>query len=99
MEANMILFEAVVRKRCIEAEYNRGRVRLAPYIAYTRHGEIYVDGVTHCRDGKPPRERKVGAFKLSGLRDLKVIEDEFEVEPIFDPGAEKYQGVTLLAVE
>ena len=99
MEANKKVFEAVVRRRCIDAVYNRGTVRLAPHIVYTRHGEVYIDAVTLARDGQPPRETKVGAFKLSGLRDLSLTETPFNVAPMFDAADDRYQGVTLLAVE
>jgi hypothetical protein len=58
-----------------------------------------VDAVTIQRDGQPPREVKLGTFKLTGLQGLTVGESPFEPDSIFDPRNEKYQGVTLFAVE
>lgn len=99
MQANQILLEAIALRKCIAARYNRGTVRLAPHILYTRHDELYVDAITVERDGKPPREVKLGSFKLTGLTDLELAGQHFEPAPIFDPTAERYQGAALFAVE
>ena len=61
------VFEAIVRKRCLRATYNRTDIMLAPHIIYTRHDDLFVDGVVLERDGKPPKELKLGTFKLAGL--------------------------------
>lgn len=99
MSQNALVLQAIALKKCVEATYNRQLVRLAPHILYTRHDELYVDAVTKERDGRPPREVKIGTFKLTGLQGLAVDEREFEPESIFDPADEKYKGVTLFAVE
>lgn len=93
------LFEAIVRMRAVTATYNKGSVTLAPHILYTRHGEIYLDAVTLERDGKPPREEKMGTFKLDGLGDPTIVDRPFFPSTLYDPAQEKYAGVTLLAVE
>ena len=98
METNRILLEAIARGTCVEAVYNRLRVILAPHILYTRHDELYVDAVTLEREGLPPREIKLGAFKVTGLHELALAERPFEREAVFDPGESKYAGVTLFAV-
>ena len=94
-----ILLEAIALRKCVTATYNRLEMKLAPHILYTRHGELYVDAVALERAGKPPREVKIGTFKLTGLNDLKLGEDMFEPLEMFEPEAEKYVGVTLFAVE
>ena len=71
---------------------------LAPHILYTRHNELYVDAVTVDRDGRTPREVKLGTFKLSGLTGLTRVDRGFAREPIFDPGDSRYAGVTLFAI-
>ena len=98
MEANRILLEAIARGTCVEAVYNRMKVILAPHILYTRHDELYVDAVTLERDGLPPREVKLGAFKVSGLHALTLADRPFEPQPVFDPADSRYEGVTLFAV-
>ncbi|MBV9881650.1 MAG: hypothetical protein JO276_01425 [Sphingomonadaceae bacterium] len=100
MSSSRIVLEAIARRRCLHAVYNRAPVRLAPHILYTRHDELYVDAVTLERDGRPPRETKLGTFKLSGLHEPAVVDSEaFRLEPAFDPADPRYEGVTLLAAE
>ena len=94
-----VVFEAIVKQLAIAASYNRGEVTLAPHIIYTRHGELYVDAVTLERDGKPPKETKLGAFKLAGLSPLRLTARRFTVSDLFHPRDARYAGVTLMAVE
>ncbi|WP_019514869.1 hypothetical protein [Sphingomonas sp. Mn802worker] len=94
-----LVFEAIVKQQAIAASYNRGTVTLAPHIVYTKHGEIYLDALTLERDGQPPREPKIGAFKLTGLTGLRVTPRRFTASELFEPKEAKYDGVTLLAIE
>jgi hypothetical protein len=93
------VFEGIVRTFCISATYNRTSIVLAPHILYTRHDELFVDGVVVERDGQPPREPKVGTFKLAGLQSIALTDRPFFRDPLFQPGEAKYQDVTLMAVE
>jgi hypothetical protein len=74
-------------------------VQLAPHILYTRHGDLFLDAVTVEREGKAPREIKIGTFKLAGLDVRALIDRSFEVNEAFDPANDKYDGVTLFVVE
>ena len=99
-EPSALVLEAIALRRCLEATYNRAAIKLAPYILYTRHGDLFVDGVTVEREGRPSAELKLGTFKLAGLKIREVISRQFDAQqPLFDPAADKYQGVTLFAVE
>jgi hypothetical protein len=99
MDTNRIFFEAIARRQRVGATYNRGRVILEPHILYTRHDEVYVDAITVERDGAPPREPKLGSFKLAGLGDPVLVEASFEPHMLFDPSETRYAGVTLFKVE
>lgn len=99
MEDSRILLEAIALKKCVQATYNRMAVTLAPHILYTRHDELFVDAVTIERDGKPPREEKIGQFKLAGLNDLTLGTRMFDPSGIFDRSEARYAGQTLFAVE
>ncbi len=99
MEMNTLIFEAIALLKCVSATYNRMQVTLAPHILYTKHGELYVDAVTLFRDGQIPREVKLGAFKVTGLKDLAATDQEFSPASLFDAADPKYAGVTLFAVE
>ncbi|MBK5263764.1 MAG: hypothetical protein JJE34_00820 [Alphaproteobacteria bacterium] len=99
METNKLMLEAIALRKAIVATYNRMVVTLAPHILYTRHGELYLDAVTIKRDGQPPREIKLGAFKVAGLTELALTNQTFEPARFFDPGDPKYAAATLFFVE
>ena len=94
-----VVFEAIVKQQCLAATYNRGEVTLAPHAIYTKHGEIHVDAVTLERDGKPPKEIKLGTFKLAGLGAVRMTPRRFQTSPVFDRADARYDGNLLMAVE
>jgi hypothetical protein len=94
-----VVFEAIVKQQCLAATYNRGEVTLAPHVVYTRHGELHVDAVTLERDGKPPKEMKLGVFKLAGLGGVRLTPRRFERSGLYGPKDPKYDGAVLIAVE
>lgn len=85
-----ILIEAIARKQCVIATYNRQTMLLAPHIVYSKHGDLFVDAVTVEREGKPPREIKLGAFKLAGLTGIALSRRPFAINTVFDAGDFKY---------
>ena len=99
MDTNRIFFEAIALRKCVKATYNRMQVTLAPHILYTRHDELYLDAVTVERDGQPPKELKLGAFKLTGLKDADITERAFAPMALYLPRDPKYQDATVFAIE
>lgn len=93
------IFEAIVKQVAVAATYNRGAVTLAPYSIYMRAEEVYVDAVTLERDGTPPKEAKLGTFKLAGLTGLRVTPRRFTPDPQHRPGDKRYAHTVLMAVE
>ena len=93
-----IMREAITRKLCVAIVYNRTAMMLAPHILYTRHDEPFVDGVVLEREGKPPRELKLGTFKLTGLSGVTLTPISFEVQSLYEPENPRYEGVTLCKV-
>ncbi len=93
------LFAAIVKQLCVNATYNRDKVVLAPHVAYTKHGELYVDAITVARNGMLPREEKLGSYKVTGLGEPKLTGRAFAVSSLYEPDAERYVGATLVAVE
>jgi len=96
--APALVFEAIVKQLCLAATYNRGEVVLAPHVVFTKHDELYVDAVTLERDGKPPKEEKLGTFKLAGLVAPRVTPRKFAVNALFQPADAKY-AAALMKVE
>lgn len=92
------LRRAIVRRLCATATYNKTQVKFAPHILYTRHDDPFVDAQVIERDGKPPREVKLGVFKVAGLKDVKLTDTPFFPLPDFKAEGELYDGTTLQAV-
>jgi hypothetical protein len=96
-EAELIA-QAIRRKLCIVAIYNRTSMQIAPHILYTRHDDLFIDGVALLRDGKVPGELKLGTFKLAGLNSVSLTAESFTVQPLYDSSDAKYEGVTVTKV-
>lgn len=94
-----VIFEAIVKHLAVAATYNRGDVTLAPHAIYTRHDEIYVDALTLDRDGKPPREEKIGTFKLAGLGALRITPRRFQPSALYQPGEKRYEHTMLMEID
>ena len=97
--ATPLFLEAIVKRQALAATYNNVAVTLAPHVLYTRHGDLHVDAVTLERDGRPPREVKLGTFKLAGLGAVRLTPRRFDASALFDPRAERYVGETVMAVQ
>ncbi len=93
------ILEAIVRRLCLNAVYNRSIVTLAPHILYTKHDELHIDAVAVERDGKPPREMKLGTYRLSGLGEISLTDRAFTPIELFDPVDAKYADVTLMMID
>lgn len=95
----MKIFEAIATHKAITSQYNRGEVLLAPHILYTKNDALHIDALTLERDGQPPKEPRIGTFRLDGLKDIALSERGFEISDLFDPDDPKYADVTLFKVE
>lgn len=86
-EASLVELIAAARARrvLIEVSYNRGRSLLAPHSLFRRHGDLHLRAVTVERDGRPPANRKLGTFKLSGLSDATLSRRLFSPAAVFAP--------------
>ncbi len=98
MTSNPLLLEAIATKKCVIAMYNLTRITLAPHILYTKFDATFVDAVVVLRDGAVPKEKKIGAYNLSGLKDLALTDTDFQAHAMFNAKAEKYTGVTLFSI-
>jgi hypothetical protein len=98
MSTNQLLLEAIALKKCVTATYNNVAMKLAPHVLYSKNNALFIDAIALEKHGEPPREKKLGAFHLLGLNDLKLTEQLFEMDPLFQPDAEKYEGVTLFMI-
>jgi len=96
-EAELIV-QAIRRKLCIVAIYNKTSMQIAPHILYTKHDDLFVDGVVLLREGKAVAELKLGTFKLAGLNNVSLTAESFTVQPLYNPADAKYEGATVMKV-
>lgn len=80
-----ILSQAITRRRCVTALYNKAVMTLAPHMIFTRHDEEYLGAVTVDQDGRKPARSKVGTFKLTGLKSVTLTGKLFSPLKEFDP--------------
>ncbi len=99
MPDTRLILEAIALKKCLMATYNRVDMKLAPHILYTKHGDLHMDAIALTKAGLPPKYRKLGAFRLSGLSHVALTDEAFAVDPLYLPEAERYADQTLLAIE
>ena len=93
------ILEAIALKKCLRATYNRVEMKLAPHVLYTRDEDLHMDAIALEKNGAPPKEKKLGVFRLSGLTEMKVLDESFVPEGLFQPEAERYAGKALMMVE
>ncbi|MBN8807265.1 MAG: hypothetical protein J0I47_03360 [Sphingomonas sp.] len=93
------ILEAIVTRRCVTASYNRQPVVLAPHVLFNKHDALHVGAVTVERGGQPPREPKLGVFKLDGLGEIAITDRPFSISELWQPDDERFVGKALLAVE
>ena len=94
-----VVLEGIVRKQCVAATYNRMQVILAPHVLLMKNDAPYVGAVTVERDGQPPKEPKLGLFKLDGLVGLRLDGRAFRTSALYEAQDERFGGAVLMAVE
>ena len=72
-----LLSFAIDRHVQVLARYNRCEAVLAPHSLFERHGELFLRAATLRYAGRPPRETKLGTFKLTGLSNVRLSGDGF----------------------
>ena len=98
MTNNQLLLEAIALKKCVTLVYNNVSMKLAPHVLYSKHNAVFIDAVILEKHGLSGHNKKLGAFHLSGLNELQLTDQSFEIDAVFQPAAEKYAGVTLFMV-
>lgn len=94
-----LLLEAIVKRLAVVVVYNRTEATIAPHVLYTRHGDLHLDAITLEREGRTPREEKLGTFKLTGLSNVRLTTRPFRPSALFDPAADRYRDETVMAVD
>lgn len=96
---NSRILQAIALRQQLGARYNKLELVLAPHVLYKRNDSYFIDAITLLRNGAEPREIKVGSYNLAGLTDVEVLDDKFEVNPLFDRMDPKYRENTLFMID
>ena len=97
-DVQALLCTLIKRRRCVSFVYNKVAMKVAPHIVYTKHDDPFVDAVVLERDGKPPKEAKLGAFKLAGLSAVTGTTTPFSLWGQFTTDDARYADQTICAI-
>lgn len=97
-DTRLKLMEAIARRRTVSTHYNGQEMILAPHQMFERHGALFVSALNLGKNFRSEEERRLGQFKLDGLGETLVKEEEFDPLPDFQPGAPSDTDILLLAV-
>lgn len=98
-EARLAVMEAIARRQTVTAQYNGATMTLAPHILYAQHDDLFVAAFNFGKNWRSDEERRLGRFKLDGLRDVALTGESFEPLPTLGEIIPDYEGQLLLAVE
>lgn len=90
--------QAIRRRVCIKAFYNKTLVILAPHSFFTKYGATFLRAVTVEHGGRKPREPKLGKFKLAGLTDVQPTKKLFAKTIFPDEPSEVRKGLSEVPV-
>ena len=97
-DPRLTLLEAISRRMLVEAQYNGATIRLAPHLMFERHGDLFVAALNLGKTWRSDEEPRLGQFKLAGLNDTRLIEEEFEPLPSYSPEPPRETDVAVLSV-
>lgn len=97
-DTRMTLLEAIARRRRVTALYNGTTLDLAPHLMFERHGDLFVSALNINKKWRSDEEPRLGNFKLIGLAEAAVLDEEFEPLPSFVPKPPHDDAILVLAV-
>ena len=97
-DTRLKMMEAIARRRTVSTHYNGNQMILAPHQLFERHGALVVSALNLSKNWRSADEMRLGQFKLDGLGETEVKEEEFAPLPTFEPAAPSDKDTLLLAV-
>lgn len=98
IDARMVLFEAIARKRSITAEYNGVQMRLAPHVLFERRGDLFISALNMTKNWRSDDEKRLGHFKLEGLGQTRLTDEGFDPLPSFEATTPQPDDTLVLAI-
>ena len=97
-DPRLTMMEAISRKLKVEAQYNGATIQLAPHLMFERHGDLFVSALNLGKVWRSDEEARLGQFKLAGLSEAKLLDEEFVPLPDFKPVVPRESDVLILAI-
>lgn len=97
-DVRLKLMEAISRRRAVAARYNGGLIKLAPHMLFERHGDLFVSALNMTKVWRSDEERKLGQFKLMGLVQPELLDEEFDVLPSFEAATPRPDDTLILVI-
>ncbi|MEE4453536.1 hypothetical protein [Novosphingobium resinovorum] len=98
-DMRLTMMEAISRRRLVQASYNGSVINLAPHLLFERHGDLFVAALNIDKTWRSDEDPRLGQFKLAGLADATLKDDEFSPLPADRITAPREDDITLLTVE
>lgn len=97
-DARLKLMEAIARRKLVSARYNGNVIKMAPHLMFERHGDLFVTALNISRAWRSDEERRLGQFKLAGLAELDLLDEDFEPLPSYEGTPPRPEDTPVLAV-
>lgn len=97
-DARLHLMEAITFKRTISAIYNGTPIKLAPHLLFERHGDLFISALNLSKSWSSDGDRKLGQFKLAGLKSMAILGEEFSPLESFDFTPPRADDTVILAI-
>jgi hypothetical protein len=94
----LTLMEAIARKRAVTALYNGAVIKLAPHQIFERHGDLFVTALNLSKNWRADEERRLGQFKLAGLKDVTPLEEAIASLPSYDGKLPRPEDILILSI-
>ena len=94
----LTLMEAITRKRAVKALYNGAVIKLAPHQIFERHGDLFLTAVNLSKKWRADEERRLGQFKLAGLKDVAPLEEAIASLPSYDGKLPRPEDILILSI-
>lgn len=73
----------MVRQKIVTVQYNGTVMKLAPHMLFERHGDLFVSALNLDKKWLSEDDRRLGHFKLSGLKGIDLEEEAFDPLPSY----------------
>lgn len=98
LSARLVLMEAIARRRAVAATYNGAAIKLSPHQLFERNGDLFTTAVNASKKWRLDEEKRLGQFKLAGLKDVKLLDESITPLPSFSNALPRPEDTLVLAI-